>query len=227
MREAFSLQASGKSLPKETAKLALMEICPSVSGDVSLCRRGRASLPASRVCIQWAAQQELRPTGGIYSQHRKFLVQVAHSLVGIAITCISRPPGSEEMLQHFSAFGFSDTGSDFALMIQGGHLQDVNHPSSRSRLRIRTSENHPADSRIDDCAGAHRTRFLGHVEIAFIQSPITNHTFSLRYREHFGVCCRILQGFNLVPGSCDDLLLADDYCADRDLILQFSFSRLA
>jgi len=44
MREAFSLQASGKSLPKETAKLALMEICPSVSGDVSPGRRvGRAS----------------------------------------------------------------------------------------------------------------------------------------------------------------------------------------
>jgi hypothetical protein len=80
MREAFSLQASGKSLPKETAKLALMEICPSVSGDVSLCRRGRASLPASRVCAQWAAQQELRPTGGIYG----------HILAATQVSCTSR-----------------------------------------------------------------------------------------------------------------------------------------
>src|SRR2546430_2161159 len=109
----------------------------------------------------------------------------AKALTKNSVSISSRPPGSEEKLQHFSALAFSDAGSDFAFMIQGRHLQDVNHPSSRSRLRIRTSEDHPAQSRINHCAGAHRTRFLGHVQIAFIQSPIANRTFSLRYSEHF------------------------------------------
>jgi hypothetical protein len=151
----------------------------------------------------------------------------AKALTANSVSISSQAPGSEETLQHLSALGFSDAGSDFALMIQGRHLQDVNHSSSRSRFRIRTSEDHSAQSRINDCAGAHWARFLGHVQIAFVQSPIANRTFSLRYCEHFGVGCGILQGFDLVPGSGDDLLLANDYCTDRDLIFQFSSSRLA
>ena len=42
----------------------------------------------------------------------------------------------------------------------------------RARLGIGAAKNHPLGPAVDNCAGTHRTWFLGHIEHALFQPPI-------------------------------------------------------
>lgn len=95
-------------------------------------------------------------------------------------------------------------------------LQQVEQAARRTALGIRAPEDHPPEPRVDDRSRAHRARFLGHVEIAFVQSPVLQHALSLGNREHFRMGGGVLEGLDLVVRPADDSLLpVDDDGADR------------
>src|SRR5262249_8518210 len=91
----------------------------------------------------------------------------------------SAPPFAKKILKHCSTFVFQNTGSDITLVIQRGHLEKVDHASCRPGCRISAAKNHTPDPSMDDPARAHRTRLLGHIQIAVRQSPITHGFLSL------------------------------------------------
>ena len=60
----------------------------------------------------------------------------------------------------------------------------------RARLRIVAAEDQPLDARVDDRAGAHRTRLLRHVQRGADQPPAADRCAASRMRDHLGVCRR-------------------------------------
>ena len=133
----------------------------------------------------------------------------------------------EETLEQLPAFIFADTRGNQASMIQLRHLQQVNQAAGGASFGVGTTENYSAEPDMDDGAGAHGARFLRHVKIAIVESPIAHGALGLSDRQDFGVSGRVLQGFNLVPRSGDDFAFGHHNGADRNLLRGLGFSRLA
>ena len=90
------------------------------------------------------------------------------------------PFRAKEPLQNFTTLSFSHAGRDFTLVIQRGHLEEIDQAASPAGLRIRASKNHAPESGVDDCSGAHRAGFFGYIDIAVVQPPVANSAFGLR-----------------------------------------------
>lgn len=112
-------------------------------------------------------------------------------------------------------------------MIKTLHLEQINRPPGRAAPRIGATENDASHSDMDQRAGTHGARFLGDVEVAFIQAPVADGGFGLRDREHFGVRGGILQHFHLVESAGDDFSRAHHHGADRHLFFRERFPRQA
>ena len=125
---------------------------------------------------------------------------------------------AEKILQDRSTFFLQNTGCNFAPVIKGRHVKEVNYAPGGSGRQICAAEDHVADSRVHDRACAHCARFFGHIKIAIRQTPITNGRFSLCQRHHFGVRGRVLQQLHLVMRAPDDLALAHNHGAHRHFV---------
>src|SRR6516165_601700 len=63
---------------------------------------------------------------------------------------------SKKLLEEFAAFRFAHSSSDFALMVERRHLQQVDHTSGSACLWVGASENHSSHPGLDNCSRAHR-----------------------------------------------------------------------
>ena len=110
-------------------------------------------------------------------------------------------------------------------MVEAWHLQKVHHASRGAGSRVRATENHASNSRVDERACAHRAWFLRHVEIAFGQSPVANGCLSLCQSEHFCVRSSILEQLNLIMSAADNFSCKDNNRADRNFAGAAGFLR--
>jgi hypothetical protein len=133
----------------------------------------------------------------------------------------------EKPLQYLATLNFSHAASDFALVIQRWHLEQIDHAAGPAGLRIRAAVDDAAKPGLHDRSCAHRAWFLGDIEIAVVQSPVVHDTFGLRDCQYLCVCRGIFQDFHLVPCAGDDLCVPDNHGADRNFILRFGFLRLS
>jgi hypothetical protein len=135
--------------------------------------------------------------------------------------------GPEEPLQQFATLTFSYPACNIALVVQGWHLEQIDHAPGSAGFRIWAAVDYAPEPGLDHCSCTHRTRLLGDIKITVLQSPVVHDSFGLRDREYLCVRGRILEDFHLVPCSCDNFSMANDYGPDRDLILRFGFPCLS
>src|SRR5437879_8002780 len=83
----------------------------------------------------------------------------------------------EKALEQRAAFGLPHAARDFAPMVEGGELQEVQNPAGAATLRVARSENDTRQPDVNDRAGAHRTRFLRDVERAVGEPPVAHDLF--------------------------------------------------
>ncbi len=126
--------------------------------------------------------------------------------------------GPEKLLYQVEAFFRHDAGCDFAAVIQLRHLKDIQEPTGSTALGIWASKNNPSQAGVDDRAGAHWAGFLRYVEVAVSESPILHGRLGLGDGQHFGMCGGILEHFDLVPSTGNDLAFAHDHGSDWHLI---------
>lgn len=112
-------------------------------------------------------------------------------------------------------------------MIELRHLQDVEQPPGGAAFGIRTAENDPPQSRVNDGTRAHGARFLGYVKVAIIEPPILDLRLRLGNRKHFCMGRCIAQHLHLIPRSGDNHALTHDYRTDRHFLGGKSPPRLA
>lgn len=122
---------------------------------------------------------------------------------------------------------FEHPGRDFAVMIQGGLLKQIKQPAGGPALGITATENDPANPAMQDRARAHRARFLGYIEIAVAQTPITEGSLGLGESQHLGMGSGILERLHLVVGPGNDASLLHDDRPHRNLLAEVGLLRLA
>jgi lipid-binding SYLF domain-containing protein len=132
----------------------------------------------------------------------------------------------EKALEQRRTFLIQDSICDFAPVIQTGHLEQIDYSAGRAASRVGATKNHAAHPNMNQRAGTHGTRFLGYVEIAFIQAPVADGGFGLRNRQHFRVRGCVLQHFHLVESASDDLPGPHHDSADRHFFFGERFLRL-
>src|SRR5262249_34004907 len=93
---------------------------------------------------------------------------------GLSISLVAK-----EVLQNRCAFVLENARGDFAAVIEGVVLQQIHDCPAGPGPRISAAKNYPANSSVNDCPGAHRAGFLGHVNIAVRQAPIAHGCFCL------------------------------------------------
>lgn len=103
-------------------------------------------------------------------------------------------------------------------MVQSRHLQYIKQPTRRAATGIAAAKNHPAQSRMNERARAHRARFFRHVKIAIIEPPIFDDGFGLRDCQHFRVRGGILQEFHLIVGAGNNFAVLYDDGADGNFL---------
>jgi hypothetical protein len=124
----------------------------------------------------------------------------------------------EEIPQHRATFGITDARGDFAMVIERGELEQIQRAARRAGLWIRRAENDASQPRVNDCAGAHRARFLCHIERAVREPPVADGAFGLREREHFCVGSGVFKEFDLIEGAGNDAAPTDDDGANGDFL---------
>jgi len=123
---------------------------------------------------------------------------------------------TKKILQNCRAIILQNARGNFAPVVEAWHLQKVHHASRGAGSRVRATENHASNSRVDERACAHRAWFLRHVEIALGQPPISNGCLSLRQSEHFRVRSSILEQLNLIMSAANNFSCKDNNRADRN-----------
>jgi SH3 domain-containing YSC84-like protein 1 len=131
----------------------------------------------------------------------------------------------EKTLKKGPAFLGQNSANDLTVVIQAGHLQQIDRAARSAAPWIGTAENDAAHSDVNQGAGAHGARFLGDVEVAFVQSPIADGCLGLRDGEHLRMRSGVLQHFDLVEGAADDLSRAHYDGPHRHFFLDESFLR--
>ena len=103
-------------------------------------------------------------------------------------------------------------------MIERRELQEIQYASRRASFGVAYSKYDPRQADVNNRAGAHRARFLGHVNRALGKPPVPDHLFGLGQREHFRVGGGVLQQFHLVERPGNDPSLANNHRADGNLL---------
>jgi len=71
---------------------------------------------------------------------------------------------------------------------------------------------------MDHCAGAHGARFNGYKQFAVHEAVVVDVRSGTAKGNDLGVSCGIGISENAIPTSANDLVLEDDYRADRDFV---------
>ena len=137
------------------------------------------------------------------------------------------PAKEKELLKKSGAFLRLHLSLDLAAMIELGHLQDVQEAAGGASLGIVTPEDDSAETRMNDRARTHRTRFFGHKELTVAQSPIPHRTRGLGNCKHLGMRGCILKRLHLVPRATHYFAIPDDNGAHRNLVTCESLAGLA
>lgn len=130
------------------------------------------------------------------------------------------PGGPEKGLQDREGLGFEHARCDFAAVIEGRLLEEVEQSAGGSSFRIAHPKDDAANAAVDDGSGAHGAGFFRDVEIAVSQTPVAECLLGLAECEHFGMGGGIAQGLDLIVGTGDDEAVPHDERTDRN------FSRL-
>ena len=97
--------------------------------------------------------------------------------------------------------------------------KQIDHRAARAGLRVERAEIDRLDAGVDDRPGAHRTRLERNIQVAPVQPPAAELFAGLLD----GLDLRVMQSVFLclaaVPAAPDDLSVADNDRADRDLTL--------
>ena len=81
-------------------------------------------------------------------------------------------------------------------MVELGVLEDLQEAAAGAVLGGGAAEDDALHPHMDQRAGAHGAGFLGHVEMALVQSPVAQDAFRLGNGQHFRVRCGIVAGQN-------------------------------
>jgi len=103
-------------------------------------------------------------------------------------------------------------------VIQGRVLEQIQQTAPRAVLGGRASKNHPLEADMDHGPGTHRARLLGHIELAFIESPVIHHALRLSNSQHLGMRGGILESLNLVESAGNNPALMGHHGPDGDLL---------
>jgi len=125
---------------------------------------------------------------------------------------------AKKTLKDLRAFILQNTCCDIASVIQGGHLQEVDHTSCGPGGWICAAKNHASYPSVNDRACAHRAWLLGHVQIAIGQSPVTHPCFSLRQCQHFRMRGGVLEQLDLIMSARDNFARANNNSTDRHFV---------
>lgn len=127
---------------------------------------------------------------------------------------------AEEAFQNLDTVFSEHSRGDFRAVIEILSLQKVPETSCGAAFDIGTAKDDPPDPAMHQRTGAHRTGFLGDIEITITQAPVAHRTLRLGQGDHLGMRGGILQGFDLIPGAGDDFPLVDNDRADRHFVLR-------
>ncbi len=99
---------------------------------------------------------------------------------------------------------------------EAGVVGDIESAAAATAFVVAEAEDDFGDSGVDDSAGAHGAGFFGDEEGAVGESPVFEFGGGLGDCEDFGVGGGVFEGFDLVEGSADNLVIVDDDGADGD-----------
>jgi hypothetical protein len=94
---------------------------------------------------------------------------------------------------------------------------EIDDGSAGPRLRVFRGPHHEFEPGLSAESRAHGARFKGHIQGAFLESPIAGGPARLAQGQQFGVAGRVPEFHAAVPGTGDDLGIANHHGADRDL----------
>lgn len=143
----------------------------------------------------------------------------AESFLVMGAVCLAAAGLSEEIFEDGDAVIAENAGTDLATMIEVVGLEEIPEAAGGTAFDIWATEDDAADAGVDDGSCAHGAGFFGDVEIAVGEAPVAEDALGLGEGEHFGVGGGIFEGFDLVPGTGDDLAVVDDDGADGDFVL--------
>ena len=103
-------------------------------------------------------------------------------------------------------------------MVELGHLENVNQPSSTAAPWVGAAEDDTAESCVDNGSGAHGAGFFGHIKVAIVEAPVLHCRLGLSDGEHFGMRCGVLEHFDLVPRAGNDFPFPHNDRAARHLV---------
>ena len=125
----------------------------------------------------------------------------------------------EEIFEDGDAVIAENAGTDLATVVEVVGLEEIPEAAGGAAFDIGATENDAADAGVDDGSCAHGAGFFGDVEIAVGEAPVAEDALGLGEGKHFGVGGGVFEGFDLVPGTGDDLAVVDDDGADGDFVL--------
>lgn len=125
----------------------------------------------------------------------------------------------EEIFENGDAVIAKNARTDVATVIEVVGLEEIPEAAGGAAFDIWATENDAADAGVDDGASAHGAGLFGDIEIAVGEAPVAEDALGLGEGEHFGVGGGVFEGFDLVPGTGDDLAVVDDDGADGHFVL--------
>ena len=111
------------------------------------------------------------------------------------------------------------------MVIQTRDLKKVKDTAGSAAAWIGAAENDSTHADVNERAGAHDARFLGHVEVALVQAPVAHGGLGLCDGQHFRVRRGVLEHFDLIKSAGDDSPGSYHNGADRDLFCGESLPR--
>ena len=112
-------------------------------------------------------------------------------------------------------------------MVQARVVGNPEQAAHRSSLRIGRTEHHPADTAVDDCAGAHGARLEGDVQRAIVEAPLPDDGGGIAKRKHLRVRSGIAGELAFVVAGGNDCAVARDDRSNRDIAVQRGGAGLA
>jgi hypothetical protein len=137
-----------------------------------------------------------------------------------------RGRGAEEVAQQVPALALQHARGELDAVVQARVLDEVLQRAAHPGLRVARAEDQVGDPGEHDRAGAHRARLQRHVERAPEQAPVAGRLRGATDGDHLRVCRRVLQGVREVVPGRDQLAVAHDHRADRNLSDRLRAARL-
>ncbi len=132
----------------------------------------------------------------------------------------------EKGFEKMGGFLFENSSGDFAVMVEGRLLEEVEKPPRRASPGVATTEDDPPDPTVDDGPGAHGARFFGDEKVAIGQAPVADRFLGLCQCEHLRMGGGVAQGLDLVVGAGEDAALPHDHRTDGHLPGEVGLLRL-